>query len=247
MAVKHGGVNSTGSQETPESLLSTANIDFVSVLVLWYTGVAPGSTYAWMLPHTLEKYLKAYLLKYNHVTNQELRKFGGTGHSLKKIWAKYKEVATSTTSKPKLNESFDQLVDDLDTISPNVRYTGYLDFSSCSLLYFYIVLCSLLRHLLIGKAAYRSSLYGLDGFVFLPMANMGDETAYAETIVSKVLHITLEHAGAFTNMGFVNQMDFSELSISNTAILQQDPNCPICKGIVTDQATMIKYYRNISG
>ena len=175
-----------------------------------------------------------------------LRNFGRSGHSLKDIWEKYKEVTTSTTTKPELNDAFDQLVDDLDTITPSLRYTGYLDYSSCSLLYFYIVLCSLLRYLLIGKADYRGSLYGLKDFVFLPMVNIKGTTGYAETIVTKVLHVTLEHAGAFTNMGFVNQMDFKKLSISNTAILQKDPNCPICQGVKTDQATMVNYYREIS-
>ena len=199
-----------------------------------------------MLPHTLEKYLKAYLLKDDHITTEELRKFGQSGHSLSDIWAKYKEVSNTTTSKPKLNEAFDELISDLNTIKPNLRYTGYLDYTSCSMLYFFIVLCSLLRYLLIGKKPYRESLYGLEGFVFLSMAHPNGPNAYAKTIVSKVLHVTLEHAGAFTNMGFVNQMFFNELSISNTAILQRDPACPICNGDTTSQANMVLYYRDIA-
>lgn len=244
--MKHGGKNKDDGAETWESLLNTANNDFVSVIVLWYTGVAPGSTYAWMFPHTLEKYLKAYLLKTKSVTEKELKKFGKSGHGLQAIWDKYKEVSNCTTRKPKLNVAFDEIVRDLDTINPSLRYTGYIDFSSCSMLYFYIVLCSLVRYLLIGKTKYRDSLYGLTGFHFLPMAHETASDGYAKTIVRKVLHITLEHAGAFTNMGFVNQMDFNELSISNTAIMQRDDECPICKGVIPlDQPKIIKYYRNI--
>lgn len=245
--MKYGGNNNANRAETTwESLLVTANNDFVSVLVLWYTGVAPGSTYAWMFPHTLEKYLKAYLLKTKSVTEHELKQFGKSGHGLQEIWDKYKEISNSTTLKPKLNDAFDEIVKNLDTINPSLRYTGYLDYSSCSMFYFYIVLCSLIRYRLIGKSKYRDSLYGLTGFHFIQMAHQTPSCGYAKTIVRKVLHITLEHAGAFTNMGSVNQMDSNELSISNTAIMQKDDECPICRGMtLLDQSTMIKYYRNI--
>ncbi|MCK5535531.1 MAG: hypothetical protein KAI79_01825 [Bacteroidales bacterium] len=237
--MKYGGKHDTDKEATWESLLDTANNDFVSVLVLWYTGVAPGSTYAWMLPHTLEKYLKAYLLKSKNITPKELKKLN---HNLTKIWEKYKSVSNSTTRKPKLNEAFDEIIKTLDTIKTSIRYTGYLDYSSSSLLYFYIVLCSFIRYLLVGKKEYRESLYGLNGFQFYPTK---DE--YAKKIVYKILHITLEHAGAVTNMGFVNQMSLDELSISNTAILQKDEECPICQGkSPASQKAMMTYYRNIT-
>ncbi len=243
--MKYGGMNGKICDETWESLLTTANNDFVSVLVLWYSGVGLGSTYAWMLPHTLEKYLKAYLLKSGSITNADLRKFGKTGHGLKEIWEKYKSISTSTTTKPKLNQSFDEIIDDLDTITPKLRYSGFISFSSDSLLYFYIVLCCLLRYLIVGKTKYRSSFYGLGDHYFLPMNYHPMSDAYGKIIVHKMLHLTLEHAGCFTNMGFVNQMDFDELSISNTAIFEKLPDCPICNRSKIDQLTLIKFYRDI--
>ncbi|MCK5678338.1 MAG: hypothetical protein KAH72_07690 [Flavobacteriaceae bacterium] len=237
--MKYGGKHEIDKNETWESLLDTANNDFVSVLVLWYTGVAPGSTYAWMLPHTLEKYLKAYLLQSTIITPKRLRKLG---HNLTKIWEETKIKSKISTRKPKLNKAFDDIIKSLDTIKIDIRYTGYLDFTSSNLLYFYIVLCSTIRYLLIGKKEYRKSLYGLNGFQFYPTK---DE--YAKNIVHKILHITLEHAGAVTNMGFINQMSLDELSISNTAIFKKDNECPICQSnSPVSQKNMMKYYRNIT-
>jgi len=244
--LKYGGINSEIRDETWESLLQTANNDFVSVLILWYAGVAPGSTYAWMFPHTLEKYLKCFLLKTGSVQAAELRKFGKSGHELKKIWEKYKSVSSTKTSKPKLNKAFDEIVDDLDTITPKLRYSGYINFSSDKMLYFYIVLCCFLRYLIIGKQQYRSSLYGLNDHLFFLMNYHPMSHGYGKQIVNKMLHIALEHAGCFTNMGFVNQMNFKELSISNTAIFQKLPDCPICNGTSIDQLSFIKFYRSIS-
>jgi DNA-directed RNA polymerase subunit L len=218
--MKHGGLKVAPPKETWETLLNAANNDFVSVLVLWYVGIVPASTYAWMFPHTLEKYLKAYLLRTKSVTSAQLKSFGKSGHSLRDIWEKYKSICTSTTTKPKLNAAFDDIIADLDTISTQVRYSGHLDLSSDGLLYFYIVLCSLLRYLLIGKQEYRSSLYGLKGCYFLPMNHSPVMAGYGETIVTKMLHLSLEHGASFTNMGFVNQMPFDDFSISNTAIFQ---------------------------
>lgn len=164
--MKYGGLNSVIKDETWESLLITANNDFVSVLILWYSGVAPGSTYVWMLSHTLEKYIKAYLLKSRSVTNKALRNFGNNGHSLVEIWKKYKSISLTTTRKPKLNNAFEEIISDLDSIEPKIRYSGFVEYSSDGLLYFYIILCSFFRYLLVGKSKYRTSFYGLDEIHF---------------------------------------------------------------------------------
>lgn len=241
-----GGIDRKLNDESWESLLSTANNDFVSVLVLWYTGITPASTYAWMLPHTLEKYLKSFLLKNKYLTNSELRNFGKSGHGLKEIWGKFRSVCSTTTSKPKLNDSFDKIIDDLDSIVPKLRYSGSLDLSSDRLLYFYVTLSSFIRYLLIGKQKYRSSMYGLDGENFLPMNFDPMSLGYGEIIVRKMLHISLEHAGALTNLGFVNQMPFDDFSISNTAIFEKMEDCPICNGGDVSALSMVKFYRKLS-
>lgn len=157
--MKYWWVDRKIESETWESLLTTANNDFVSVLILWYTGVAPGGTYIWMLPHTLEKYLKAYLLKFNFIDRKELTKFGQNGHGLKDVWIKYKENSNTTTTKPEINIAFEEIINDLSTIETKIRYTGFIHLSSDWLLYFYIVLCSFLRYLIIWKNKYRTTFY----------------------------------------------------------------------------------------
>jgi hypothetical protein len=244
--MKHGGVKNKLNLVTWESLLTTANNDFISVLILWYSGVGIGSTYAWMLPHTLEKYLKSYLLISGNSAVQDIKKFGEGGHSLEQIWNKYKTISTSTTSKPKLNQAFDEIIKDLSTIKTQLRYTGFVDYSSDSLLYFYIVLCSLLRYLIIGKTKYRSTFYGLNDSHFLLMNYDPMSQGYGKKIVNKMLHLSLEHACSFTNMGSINQMPFSDYSISNTAILQKDTDCPLCNGSPElNYLDIIKFYRDI--
>ena len=156
MTIKYGGRNTQLKDETWEILLASANNDFISVLILWYSGVIPKSTYGWMLPHTLEKYLKSYLLK-NNVPKKEIKDLR---HSLADIWQRYKNISNTSTSKPKLNEAFDQIIQDLSTMdNANFRYSGCVDYSSDQLLYFYIVLSSFIRYLLIGKIKYRLTLY----------------------------------------------------------------------------------------
>jgi hypothetical protein len=244
--MKHGGLINNVPQATWESLLTTADNDFVSVLILWYAGIAPGSTYAWMLPHTVEKYLKAYLLKLEVIKSSDLKHFGKDGHALIEIWNKYKTIATTTTSKPKLNNAFDELINDLSTIKPGLRYSGFVEYSSDTLLYFYIVLCSLLRYLNVGKQKYRSTFYGLNDVHFLLMNYHPMSLGYGRIIVKKMLHLSLEHGCAFTNMGSVNSMGLDEYSITNIAIFEKLPDCPICnESSNIDQPTMVKFYRAV--
>lgn len=244
--MKYGGLKSEIKDQTWESLLLTANNDFVNVLILWYSGSAIGSTYAWMFSHTLEKYLKSYLLKSGLRTPKDIRKYKESGHDLKEIWLDYKSLANTTTSKLKLNEAFDQIIDDISTIKTKLRYSGFIEYSSDSFLYFYIVLCSFLRYLIVGKSKYRSTFYGLEDIHFLPMNNSPMSDGYGKIIVSKMLHLCLEHACSFTNLGFVNSMGIKDYSISNTAIFRKDPNCPICdQKLNIDTLTLVKYYRDI--
>lgn len=244
-SLNYGGFDGTSGPETWEGLLMAANLDFVSVLVLRYTGVAPGSTYCWMLAHSLEKYLKSYLLKCGHTKPSDLRKYGKNGHGIDELWREFKSKCNTTTSKPDLNSAFDKIIEDISTITVQMRYGQFLSQSSDSLLYFYTCLCSFLRYLIIGKQKYRSTLYGLDDAHFLPMNYSPMSYGYSRIIVEKMLHIIHEHAGTFTNLGFVNQMSFRELSISNTAIMQTLPDCPICKKLPTDQISMILFYREL--
>ncbi|RLD56366.1 MAG: hypothetical protein DRJ01_15350 [Bacteroidetes bacterium] len=231
-----------------KDLLINADNDFVSVVVLFYTNLIFGSTYAWLLPHTLEKYLKAYLLKANVIQSDDLKKYG---HSLKRLWNKYNEISQVKTTKPKLNAEFENLVDELSKISTNTRYNGYFNFASGSAFYYFFVLSSLLRYLIIGKSRYRSSLYGLDdinmSLRFMPMMtenNISD--SYSKIITQKVLHITLEHGCSFSNLGAINQMDFQNLSISNTAIFESLIDCPLCRGgKIYGQQELVKFYRTI--
>ena len=246
--MKYGGLNeNTKLLETWESLLWTADNDFISVLILWYSGTLIGSTYAWMLPHTLEKYLKSYMVNSGKRTIKEFaKKYKESGHDLNEIWTDYKSITNATTSKEKLNIAFDQIINDLATIKTKLRYSGFIEYSSDSLIYFYIVLCSYLRYLIIGNTKYRSTLYGLDDMHFLPMNYAPMSQGYSKLIVRKMLHLSLEHGFTFTNMGFVNSMTFDEYSISNTAIFEKINDCPVCNhSKKLDQVNLIKFYRDI--
>jgi len=230
--------------ETWQDLLFTANNDFTSVLILGYTGIMPVSTHGWMFPHTLEKYLKSYLLKNNIMTNKQLRK---SGHSLKFLWKKYTDNTNVSTTKPLLNKGFNELIEELDEIKTNSRYKLPSTVMTDRKIYFYIVLCSFFRYLIIGKIKYRASLYGLENHPFFPMSYMPTNYGYGELIVRKMLHFTLEHAITFTVMGSLNSMPFDDYSISNTSIFERLDDCPICNGDGSSVAhlDMVKYYRKL--
>ncbi len=246
MKVSFGGRNTPIRKESWQSLLHAANIDFVSVLILWYSGVYPQSTYAWMFPHTLEKYFKSYLLKSKKLSSRDVKKLG---HDVLKIWENFKKISKVSTGKPSLNRAFDKIIKDFSTIAdPRVRYSNSVDWSSDGLIYFYITLSSFIRYLIVEKKTYRSTFYGLEDSIFY-LSTIGEP--YGKQIVHKMLHLSLEHGMTFTNLGFINPVNLKNLSISNTAIGEKLDDCPICKklgdnSINLNQQTLTKFYRDLS-
>ncbi|HNY25504.1 MAG TPA: hypothetical protein PKJ33_03085 [Alphaproteobacteria bacterium] len=251
--MKYGGIKDIAEEQSWQSLLDNANNDFINILLLWYCGINMQSTYIWMFAHSIEKYLKSFLSKPSPFTNKplmsdkELIKISENGHSIKDLWKKYKEfTSNSTLTKPELNKAFDDIIEDISSIKIGVRYSYASGYSSDTFLYFYVVLCSFLRYRIIGKQKYRSSLYGLDDIQhFYPMNYNPMSEGYGKIIITKMLHIILEHAGCFTNMGSVNSVDFEKLSISNTAMFGKLKDCPICNKEPIDHEKLIRFYRDI--
>ncbi len=217
-------------KETAEDLLAMADIDFISILVLWDAGVQPGSTYGWLFAHSIEKYLKAYLLKQDKDIND--------GHKINNLWEKFKKINTEITGKPEFNKQLDVLIERLTPYShPKFRYSQYIEFLDDKLSYSYIVFCSLIRYLIIGKKNYRENFYGLKHRM----------PVYKKESIEKMLHLSLEHGVGFTFLGFMNTMNFKELSISNTSLLKKGKrkDCPFCNKKSISQKEALKFYRNI--
>lgn len=79
----------------------------------------------------------------------------------------------------------------------------------------------------------------------LPMNYEPMSEGYGKIIARKMLHLALEHAATITNLGSINFMPFDDYYISNTAIFDIDPECPICSKKEIDHLIMVKYYRGI--
>jgi len=256
--MKFGGNNSNIKKEGWTYLLDSADNDFVNIIILWYSGIIVSSTFSWMFPHSLEKYLKAYLLKIeqdpsiipqnNPPTEEMIKEIFKYRHNVKKLWKDFKNKSHTSTNKPKLNEAFEQMIKDVSTIETKQRYQGNIEFTSSSFFYYYIVLSSYIRYLTIGKKKYRESLYGLKELNFIPMIYKETGQGSGKFIVEKVLHLVLEHAVSPTNLGDLIQKDIREYSISNTAIFSKYNNCPLCNsnGEKVDSMKVIEYFNEIN-
>ncbi|MCI5137602.1 MAG: hypothetical protein D3922_04120 [Candidatus Electrothrix sp. AR1] len=74
-------------KEIWQDLLISADADFVSFMFLSYCGISSNTSF-WMSIHSLEKYIKAYLLK--NVENYDPK---SDGHKLNESWGKLLKIS----------------------------------------------------------------------------------------------------------------------------------------------------------
>ena len=241
-----GGKQSDGKEITFESLVHSANKDFIGFLVLWYCGII-GETATWISMHTIEKYLKSYLLKNNPALDVEKYK-----HNITKLWKKYKEI--NPESEILRFSQVDDFVNDIATIDMDVRY-GQCDLCSApQYLYQFVILGSYLRYEILGKEKYESFYYGLSN-LGIPMLYIENQQSIAERIVKKIMHIVLEHGLSITNSGnFVDNKKVMKLDFPPKIIAKKiaEAGCLVCDSLAKgqnrvqfDQRIFTEYYRNL--
>jgi len=144
------------------SMFINAQSDFVNYLILDYINEAPMGTSLWLVHQSIEKYLKAILLKSGVLKNEELRK-KKYGHNLITLFEHFK--ASNPASDLFQNESYETLVRELDTGGENtgIRYAAGIHINE-PFTRIFIEVCTILRLEFLGSEAFLKYLpYGLGG------------------------------------------------------------------------------------
>jgi hypothetical protein len=226
-------------------LFNSANADFASALVLWYTGFE-NNTATWLMMHTVEKYLKVYLM-IRGKSKEELK--NGFKHDIIKLKNEFDKINGTSFVDVELNRKIESFVAQLSKIKDDVRYGEANVFTSGEGLFLFVVLCSDLRYLILGKTEYsKHQAYGLMGLVNIPDHTAGQDISVGYRIVMKVLHLCLEH-GISTDISgaFVPYMSFGLKSYPrNFAYLTHDnTKCPICSKSTYTYDELSHFYRDL--
>lgn len=227
-----------------EVYFQSANRDFASTLVLWYAGFA-NNTATWLMMHTIEKYLKCYLIYTKQNSNCQVKKFN---HNLAKLTQEFKKTCNARFSDDIINQKLDIFLDDLDTIKDNVRYGETSIYTSGEGLYLFIIFCSFIRYLMLKRQNYQETFYGLLGLIKIPDYTNGKDSSIGFRIISKMLHLCLEHGMVTNNSGsFANNYFFGiQTHPRNFAYLHNNcAECPICSKKPCNQQTLSSFYRGI--
>ncbi len=154
---------------TWEQLLLAADSDFVAFILLSCAGILE-STSLWMAAHSLEKYLKSWLLKSD--PEADPRKFG---HRLDSLWG----AARSRFSQHEIFQvpEYDAFIDEvnMDGASTSLRYGYGIDLRNPIFARLYASSSCALRMAILGEQGYRER-----GAFGLCEASFGSNTSFFE-------------------------------------------------------------------
>lgn len=143
---------------SPIALKRSADVDFLTFILVWLFRIAGNSGSTWLSVHSIEKYLKCLILKKNSL--YDVKK---ANHNLLLLWQDCKIYYKSADCfKDALMDNF---IIQLNQIDINVRYS----LNGCAIypegFYMYVLLATHLRFLYLGKKGYEKiKNYGLGRF-----------------------------------------------------------------------------------
>ncbi len=154
---------------TWEQLLLTADSDCIAFILLSECGMLESTT-LWKAPHSIEKYLKSYLLKSDPTINVI-----NYSHNLMQLWAKCIEISPKNCLFQDTN--YRAFVEEINMEDNNIqlRYSYGIEIKDPIFIKTYVPLSCLLRLLILGKKQFRQrGSYGLCN------ASFGGSTSFFE-------------------------------------------------------------------
>lgn len=169
-----------------------ADIDFLSFLLCCRATLLTTSTHAWLVAHSIEKYLKA-ILEQNDISIPK----GRDGHDIDKLWK-------SSSKFIEQSELFDKFILNINTLKTEVRYVESMITTTRDFCGFYLAFATHLRYVILGKEEYQKRDYGLEvDLVFdknvLNMIKQNlkflleDKVAYSAIGIPDKININLPH------------------------------------------------------
>jgi len=144
-----------------ENFMMTADCDFVSFILCSYFGLNL-STNLWMSIHSIEKYLKALLLKND--TSFNPRQYS---HKIVKLWRKSKEMFPNEELFQSLE--FETYISEInnENKNPEIRYSFGIDSREPIYTRMYALISCTLRLLILGEEEYiKRGDFGIADFSF---------------------------------------------------------------------------------
>ena len=210
----------SNSNLSSDDLIFAANNDAFTFIILYHLGLIQNSTMIWLPVHSIEKYLKAYLLHKPNYTEKILRK---KGHNVKELWDLYKKEYGFEN-----HINLEEFINEISEIKPDVRYgdkSVALNDNLLSGFVFFIVHFNRFKR---GSINYPQSYYGFYENEF-SNHNFISGTYLKETI-KIYLHLIIEHQIVLSPMGICHFHKYNEINILKQG--RKEADCPICNGDV---------------
>ena len=147
--------------EDENILFVNAQHDFANYLALNFHGIAMMGTAIWMMPHSIEKYLKALLVQKKDISINKLRS-RNFAHNLTALFERYKAI--NPESELFHEEDYEILIRELNVDGKNIgiRYSGGI-FIDGPFTRIYIEICTILRLDFLGKKKFHDAgPYGIN-------------------------------------------------------------------------------------
>jgi len=197
-----------------------ANNDAFSFIILYHLGLIQNSTMIWLPVHSIEKYLKAYLLNKPNHTIKSLKRIS---HRVNELWDFYKKEYGFENHK-----NIEEFINEISEIKPNVRYGDKGVVLNDNLLSGFVFLIVHFNRFKRGSINYPKSYYGFFDEEF-SNHNFISQTYLKETI-KIYLHLIIEHQVVLSPIGICHFHKYKEVNTLKQG--RKESDCPICNGEV---------------
>lgn len=228
--IKYIKIEENSTPNNWKNYLFAANIDYVSVIMQYHTGVIQLGTVLWLVQQSIEKYCKALLNKSDlaEFSEEKLSK-KPYGHNLNFLWEKVCEKNAYFSSIVEYSE----FIKEMNTITTNTRYMNYQSIFNLGFIEIFILLGCDFRYEINQREKFMSSFFGINtDLMFIPKTFYGGE--FFKTFYKKILHLSIEHGISFSHSGipYTYSENASRLSSKFCQCkkhLEVENECPMCK------------------
>jgi len=197
-------------------LIFAANNDAIAFVLLYHLGLYFSSSFIWLPTHSIEKFLKAYLLAHKNYDKNSLKKIG---HDLKKLWSQYKSEYGFDVFP-----NIEEYIDEISAITPDVRYGDKSIGLNDNLLSGFVFLLVHFNKFKRGSTNYGSSYYGFWDEEIPSMHGLSE--SYLKGIFKSYLHLIIEHQVTLSPSGICHPHKYEEVAFLKQNRTHSD--CPFC-------------------
>lgn len=213
------------------NFLFAADVDYVSFFMQYHIGLLTVGTVTWTIQQTLEKYCKAILSKYDSVRySEDVLSKRPFSHNLLNLWSEIKNI----TIQFSYEQAYDDLINEINTVTTDTRYTNYSMFTNLGLIEAFTVFGCEFRYELLGRDEFHNRFFGLSTDLLSPRAFLNNYSF--NDMFRKLMHMSIEHGISFSGMGIPDTYKWTGVDLSRATgkfcqcgkHADVEKNCPLC-------------------